>query len=227
MSNLNKKFIIAIDGGAATGKSSLSKAISKALNIAYLDTGSLYRAMTLYYIINNIEITDENVIANLDNITISVENVNSENVVYLNGEDVTKRLHENIVSNTVALVSKIPEVREKVLSLQRNSAKEKSIVVDGRDIGTVVFPDADVKLFLVASLEKRAQRRKEDLKQGNENVTEEDLQKELSKRDMQDTTRKASPLKQAEDAFVIDTTFTTLDEALEKALDIIKRRIDI
>ncbi len=227
MSNLNKKFIIAIDGGAATGKSSLSKAISKALNIAYLDTGSLYRAMTLYYIINNIEITDKNVIENLDNITISVENINSENVVYLNGEDITKRLHENIVSNTVAMVAKIPEVRAKVLNLQRNSAKEKSIVVDGRDIGTVVFPNADVKLFLVASLEKRAQRRREDLKQGNENVTEEDLQKELSKRDMQDTTRKTSPLKQADDAFVIDTTFTTLDEALEKALDIIKKRIDI
>lgn len=227
MGNLNKKFVIAIDGGAATGKSSLCKAISKALNIAYLDTGSLYRAMTLYYIMNNIEINDENVIANLENITISVDNVNSENVVYLNGEDVTKRLHENIVSNTVASVAKIPEVRKKVLNLQRSSAEEKSIVVDGRDIGTVVFPNADVKLFLVASLEKRAERRKEDLKQGNENVTEEDLQKELAKRDLQDSTRKASPLKQAEDAFVIDTTFTTLEEALEKALDIIRKRIDI
>lgn len=227
MGKLNKKFIIAIDGGAATGKSSLSKAISKALNIAYLDTGSLYRAMTLYYIINNIEVNDENVIKNLDNITITVENVNSENVVYLNGVDVTSRLHENIVSNTVAYVAKIPEVRAKVLNLQRNSAKEKSIVVDGRDIGTVVFPNADVKLFLEASLEKRAERRKEDLKQGKENVSEEDLQKELSKRDMQDTTRKTSPLKKADDAFVIDTTFTTVDEALEKALNIIRKRIDI
>lgn len=227
MSNLNKKFIIAIDGGAATGKSSLSKAISKTLNIAYLDTGSLYRAMTLYFLINDIKITDENVLANLDNINISVENKNSENIVYLNGEDITKRLHENAVSNSVALVAKIPEVREKVLDLQRNSAKEKSIVVDGRDIGTVVFPNADVKLFLVASLEKRAQRRKEDLKQTNEEVSEKDLQKELSKRDMQDSTREVSPLKQADDAFLIDTTFTTLDEALSIALDIIKKRIDI
>ena len=227
MSQNLKKFIIAIDGGAATGKSSLSKAISKKLNIAYLDTGSLYRAITLYYIENNIELNDENVLKNLDNIEVSVENVNSENVVYLNGKDVTSKLHENIVSNNVSLVSKIPEVRKKILNLQRDSAKEKSIVVDGRDIGTVVFPDADVKLFLVASLEKRAIRRKEDLKNGNENVDEEKLQKELAKRDEQDSTRKVSPLKKADDAFEIDTTFTTVDEALEKALEIIRTRIDV
>lgn len=227
MSQNFKKIIIAIDGGAATGKSSLSKAISKKLNIAYLDTGSLYRAITLYYIENNIEINDENVLKNLDNIEVSVENVNSENVVYLNGKDVTSKLHENIVSNNVSLVSKIPEVRKKILNLQRDSAKEKSIVVDGRDIGTVVFPDADVKLFLVASLEKRAIRRKEDLKNGNENVDEEKLQKELAKRDEQDSTRKVSPLKKADDAFEIDTTFTTVDEALEKALEIIRTRIDV
>lgn len=227
MDNLSKKYVIAIDGGAGTGKSTLSNEIAKRLNIVHIDTGALYRAATVYFLDNNIEPTDENIDANLENIDITLENIDGMLHVFLNGEDVTTKIRKEIVSNTVPIVAKYQPLREKIVMIQRNIANNKSIVIDGRDIGTVVFPNADLKIYLVASIEKRAERRTSDLEKANEKVDLNTTKADLEKRDLQDTTRKNSPLKKAEDAIEIDTTNNTVEMTADIVLDILKKRMDI
>lgn len=227
MSNLSKNYIIAIDGGAGTGKSTLSNELARRLNIIHIDTGALYRAATVYFLENGIEPTEENIDANLDNIDITLQNIDGMLHVFLNGDDVTSKIRKEIVSNTVPVVAKYQPLREKVVVIQRTIAKTQSVVIDGRDIGTVVFPNADLKIFLTASIEKRAERRTSDLEKSNEKVDINTTKADLEKRDLQDTTRKNSPLKKADDAIEINTTNNTVEMTADIVEGLIKKRMDI
>lgn len=226
MTSLDKKFVIAIDGGAATGKSVLAKGIAKKLNILYIDTGAMYRATAYYFISKNIEMTEENIKANLDLIEIKLKYVNGETIVFLNNEDITDKIRTEEISMGASNVSKNKYVREKLVELQRQMAGDENVVLEGRDVTTVVFPDATLKIFLTASIDIRALRRKRDLEKKGKEVNIEDVKEALIKRDLQDSTRKESPLKKAEDAVEIDTTELTNDTTVDRVIDLLKERID-
>ena len=225
MNILNKNYIIAIDGGAGTGKSTVSNELAKRLNIIHIDTGALYRAATVFFLEKGIEPTEENIDRNLNNIDITLKLINNEMRVILNNEDITGKIRTELVSNTVPRVAKYQPLRDKVVLIQRSIAKEQSVVIDGRDIGTVVFPNADLKIYLTASLEKRAERRTEDLKSSNEIVDINVAKADLEKRDIQDSTRKNSPLKKAEDAFEIDTTNNTVEQTADIIMGLLKTKV--
>lgn len=227
MNILNKNYIIAIDGGAGTGKSTVSNELAKRLNIIHIDTGALYRAATVFFLEKGIEPTEENIDRNLNNIDITLKLINNEMRVILNNEDITGKIRTELVSNTVPRVAKYQPLRDKVILIQRSIAKEQSVVIDGRDIGTVVFPNADLKIYLTASLEKRAERRTEDLKSSNEIVDINVAKADLEKRDIQDSTRKNSPLKKAEDAFEIDTTNNTVEQTADIIMGLLKTKVGI
>ncbi len=222
---MDKKFIIAIDGSAATGKSVLAKELAKRLNILYIDTGAMYRAAGYYFVTNNIDLTNENIEANLDKLNIDLKYNSEGTIVYLNGEDITSKIRTEEISMAASDVSKNKKIREKLVALQRKMADGESVVLEGRDITTVVFPNADLKLFLTASIEIRAIRRKRDLAKKGQEVDIEEVRKSLEKRDLQDSTREESPLKQAEDAVVIDTTSLTNDETVDMAIKLLNERI--
>lgn len=226
MTSLDKKFVIAIDGGAATGKSVLAKGIAKKLNILYIDTGAMYRATAYYFISKNIEMTDENIKANLDLIEIKLKYVNGETIVFLNNEDITDKIRTEEISMGASNVSKNKYVREKLVELQRQMAGDENVVLEGRDVTTVVFPDATLKIFLTASIDIRALRRKRDLEKKGKEVNIEEVKEALIKRDLQDSTRKESPLKKAEDAVEIDTTDLTNDLTVDRVIELLKERID-
>lgn len=226
MTSLDKKFVIAIDGGAATGKSVLAKGIAKKLNILYIDTGAMYRATAYYFISKNIEMTGENIKANLDLIEIKLKYINGETIVFLNNEDITDKIRTEEISMGASNVSKNKYVREKLVELQRQMAGDENVVLEGRDVTTVVFPDATLKIFLTASIDIRALRRKRDLEKKGREVNIEDVKEALIKRDLQDSTRKESPLKKAEDAVEIDTTELTNDTTVDRVIELLKERID-
>lgn len=226
MTSLDKKFVIAIDGGAATGKSVLAKGIAKKLNILYIDTGAMYRATAYYFISKNIEMTDENIKANLDLIEIKLKYINGETIVFLNNEDITDKIRTEEISMGASNVSKNKYVREKLVGLQRQMAGDENVVLEGRDVTTVVFPDAALKIFLTASIDIRALRRKRDLEKKGKEVNIEEVKEALMKRDLQDSTRKESPLKKAEDAVEIDTTDLTNDSTVDRVIELLKERID-
>jgi len=202
--------IIAVDGPSGSGKSTISKKIAEILGISYIDTGAMYRILALYLKENNLEFRKEI----LKNINIKQE----KNIFYLNGRDVSKLIRENDIAKMASDISKLKEVREYMVEEQRKLGKEKSIILDGRDITTVVFPNADYKFYLTASLEQRAKRRYLE----NNKVDFEVLLEDMKKRDYQDSTRKNSPLKIAKDAIIIDTTNMTEKEVVNKMLNIIK-----
>lgn len=202
--------IIAVDGPSGSGKSTISKKIAEILGISYIDTGAMYRILALYLKENNLEFIKEI----LKNINIKQE----KNIFYLNGRDVSKLIRENDIAKKASDISKLKEVREYMVEEQRKLGKEKSIILDGRDITTVVFPNADYKFYLTASLEQRAKRRYLE----NNKVDFEVLLEDMKKRDYQDSTRENSPLKIAKDAIIIDTTNMTEKEVVNKMLDIIK-----
>ncbi len=202
--------IIAVDGPSGSGKSTISKEIAEILGISYIDTGAMYRILALYLKENNLEFRKEI----LKNINIKQE----KNIFYLNGRDVSKLIRENDIAKKASDISKLKEVREYMVEEQRKLGKEKSIILDGRDITTVVFPNADYKFYLTASLEQRAKRRYLE----NNKVDFEVLLEDMKKRDYQDSTRENSPLKIAKDAIIIDTTNMTEKEVVNKMLDIIK-----
>ena len=226
MTSLDKKFVIAIDGGSATGKSVLAKGIAKKLNILYIDTGAMYRATAYYFISKNIEMTEENIKANLDLIEIKLKYVNGETIVFLNDEDITDKIRTEEISMGASNVSKNKYVREKLVELQRQMAGDENVVLEGRDVTTVVFPDATLKIFLTASIDIRALRRKRDLEKKGKEVDIEEVKEALIKRDLQDSTRKESPLKKAEDAVEIDTTELTNDTTVDRVIELLKERID-
>ena len=215
---------IAIDGPAGAGKSSIAREISRRLGIIYLDTGALYRAVGLYMIKNDVDFkkTDRVVLA-LKNCEISIRYVGKIQKVFLCGEDISDFIRSDQVSMAASDVSAICQVREYLLDLQRDIAKNHDVVMDGRDIGTVVLPDANVKIFLTASINSRAKRRFNELVEMGQEVKFEDVLKYIKQRDLQDTNRKFAPLKMADDAILVDTTNLSLEESVENVLKIIKK----
>ena len=209
--------IIAIDGEASTGKSTQAKKIAKELNIDYKDSGAYYRAITLFLIrnqINSREKLDNDLLSKID---ISQKFKNDTFSIFLNGEDVTSKIRGHKVSISVSEYAKKPEIRKFVYNLLRKSSKLSSIIIDGRDIGTVVFPDADYKFFLYANPEIRAKRRHKEI--NDESVKIESIEREIRERDNKDSTRDIAPLKKAEDAHVIDVGYLTIDQVFEEILE--------
>lgn len=227
MTKKEQKYIIAIDGGVATGKSTIAKAVAKELNFVYINTGDMYRAVTLYFVQNNIEITDENIVSNINDIKITFRLEDNNVITILNGEDVTEKLHSANISKLVPLVAKVKIVREKMVELQREFAKNNSIVMDGRDIASVVFPNATLKIFLTASLDERARRRKLDLEKRGEYIDIDILKNDILKRDEIDMEREESPLIKVEDAVVIDTTGHNISDDVNTITELLKRRTEI
>lgn len=215
-----KKIVIAIDGYSACGKSTTAKMVAGVLGYRYIDTGAMYRAVTLYFLDHHISLTNPKEISRaLQQITVSFK-VNKKNVTetYLNGLNVEKEIRSMRVSENVSQVSAVKEVRVAMVEQQRKLGKEKSVVMDGRDIGTVVFPNAELKLFMTAEVLVRAFRRQKELLQRDQMVDLDDVVDNLLKRDKIDTTRAESPLTQAEDALVIDTTHITIDEQVDEVV---------
>lgn len=212
---------IAIDGPAGSGKSSICKLVAKELNFTHIDTGAMFRAITLYALRKKIDLTNEDEYDFLDDIKLSYK----ANKIYLNSEDVSTLIREADVTNNVSQVSKIKKVREKMLVLERDLASEGNVLMDGRDIGSVVLPDADVKIYLTASVEARAKRRYAELKLKNENITLDEVKEDIIIRDKKDSTREIAPLKQASDAILVDTTNMTISEVCEQIIKIVKDKV--
>lgn len=212
---------IAIDGPAGSGKSSICKLVAKELNFTHIDTGAMFRAITLYALRKKIDLTNEDEYDFLDDIKLSYK----ANKIYLNKEDVSTLIRETDVTNNVSQVSKIKKVREKMLVLERDLASKGNILMDGRDIGSVVLPNADVKIYLTASVEARAKRRYAELKLKNENITLDEVREDIIIRDKKDSTREIAPLKQASDAILVDTTNMTISEVCEQIIKIVKDKV--
>jgi len=225
-----KPLTIAIDGYSSCGKSTLAKEIAHELNYIYVDSGAMYRAVTLHMMNKGILKDDafitKQVVDELDAIRIEFKAPSSAKNAdtYLNGENVEKAIRTTLISKNVSGISAIAEVREKLVSIQQNMGNEGGVVMDGRDIGTVVFPNAEVKLFMTASNRIRAERRHQELLAKGENVSLEQVAKDLQRRDYLDMNRDISPLKQADDAIVIDNSQMNREEQLIHALAVIQER---
>lgn len=221
---MSKPYIIAIDGPAGAGKSTLAKRLAKALEIAYIDTGAMYRACALYAIESGInpKIDSPKLRELLETAEIDFRSVGDEQHIFLNDIDVSREIREPHISTGASDISAIPFVRDLLVTMQRNMAKGKSVLMDGRDIGTNVFPDADVKIYLTAAVEERANRRFLELKQKGDPSDYETVLKEMISRDEQDKNRAYAPLKQAEDAKLMDTTNWNLEESFEALLQYTK-----
>jgi cytidylate kinase len=215
-----RKIVIAIDGYSACGKSSTAKSVASILGYRYIDTGAMYRAVTLYFMEHHVALTNPKEVGrSLQQINISFK-VNSRNVseTYLNGLNVEKAIRSMRVSERVSEVSAIKDVRTAMVDLQRKMGKEKAVVMDGRDIGTVVFPLAELKLFMRADLLVRAFRRQRELLEKDRLVDLDDVISNIVQRDEYDTTRTESPLRRANDAILIDTTYITLEEQVDEVV---------
>ena len=218
-------FIVAIDGPAGTGKGTITDLISKEMNLVCIDTGATYRCVALYTINNNINPEDkERIIKSLDKINIDMTNDNGIKRVFLNGEDVTTRIRENDIPLVAAKVSSIPEVRTKLVEIQRNLAKGKDVIMEGRDITTVVFPNADIKIYMDADEAERAKRRFLELQQKGADVTYEGVLKDIQQRDKQDKEKEVGALKIADDAIYLDTTNLSIEEVKKEVKKIIENK---
>ncbi len=217
---------VAIDGPASSGKSSISKFIAKETGFLYLDTGAMYRATTLAFLRNNISVDDASAIDELlENLVISFKNTEDGQLVFLNGEDVTREIRDLEVTRNVSEVSAIKAVRVKLVQMQREIAENHSIIMDGRDIGTVVLPNAELKIFLVASVKERALRRFRENQEKGIELSLEKLEEEIAHRDFLDSTRKESPLKKADDAIEIDTTSLSIQDVVSKITNLIQEKL--
>ena len=212
--------IIAIDGPAGSGKSTIAKLIAEDLGLVYLDTGAMYRLVTLKALNNGILGNLDKIIKMLDKLRIDIK----ENGFYLDDTNVSEEIRKPVVSENVSDIAAIREVREKMVDLQRKFSESKNVILDGRDIGTVVFPNADVKIFLIADAKERANRRYKELLEKGENVKIEEIYENILKRDKIDSTRKESPLKKANDAIEVDTTSKNIEEVKNEILYIIKQK---
>ena len=218
--------IIAIDGPAGSGKSTIARLIAKDKGLIYLDTGAMYRLVTLKAL--NKGILGNNDLNYLEEIKKLLDNLNidiKKNGFYLDNVDVSEEIRKPIVSENVSDVAAIREVREKMVDLQRKFSESKNVILDGRDIGTVVFPNADLKIFLIADAKERAKRRYKELVEKGENVEIEEIYENILKRDKIDSTRKESPLKKAEDAIEVDTTSKNVEEVKNEILRMINENI--
>lgn len=215
----NEYYSIAIDGPAGAGKSTIAKKVAERLDIEYIDTGAMYRALTLKILKNHIDPLDK------DNVIKVIKTTNidfNKNNICLDGVSVDKEIRENIISQNVSHIAKIEEVRNILVRLQQNMAKNKSVVMDGRDIGTVVLPNAKYKFFLTATVEERATRRyKELINKGVKDISLNDIISDIIKRDNIDTNRDVGPLKQAKDACLLDTTDKTIQECVDFIVSIV------
>ena len=216
-------FVVAIDGPAGSGKGTVTKLVGERLNLINIDTGAMYRCVTLACMKKNIEVTELDKIENeLENIDINFKNENGKKLVFLNGEEVTQSIRTVEVDNLVAKFAAVKIVRDKMTPLQREMGKTNNIIMEGRDIGTVVFPDADVKIFLDCSVEERARRRyKQNIEKGI-NTPYEDILEGIKERHRLETEREIAPFVQAEDAIYIDSTNLTIEEVTEKIINIIE-----
>ena len=221
-----KKINIAIDGPAGAGKSTIAKALAKSRNMVYVDTGAMYRAIGLYCSRKNISGEEESaVVGELDNIVVSIAYENGEQVVYLNGENVNGLIRTPEAGLMASAVSAHRKVREKMVALQQELAKTTSVVMDGRDIGTVVLPNAEVKIYLTASPAVRAKRRYDELLAKGTECDLAQLQKEIEQRDYQDMNREVTPLRQAEDAVLLDTSDMNIEEVVAAMQQIVAEKI--
>lgn len=219
---------VAIDGPAGAGKSTLARAAAKELGFIYVDTGALYRSVAYYAIKNNTDPHDsENVVPLLKNIRPELKYIGGEQHVFLNGEDVSGFIRTPEVSMGASAVSAIPAVRAFLFDLQKNIAAENNIIMDGRDIGTVVLPNADVKIYLTASAEVRADRRYKELAEKGMSPVYDEVLEDIKQRDYNDMHRDIAPLKQADDAVLLDTSSDSPERALERLIGIIKDKTDI
>lgn len=213
--------IIAIDGPSASGKSTTAKGVAERLGITHLDTGAMYRATTYGIIESGIDLNNlQSIHEFLKNMALKFDSFNH---IWINGKDVSKKIRTNKISSSVSAVSAVPAVRFKMVEIQRSIAKGKDCVLEGRDIGTVVFPNADFKFFLIADILVRAKRRLKDLEKIGEESTLNDLINDIEKRDVSDSSRDVSPLVQAKDAIAINTSNLTINEQVEKIVQIINK----
>jgi cytidylate kinase len=216
---MSKNIVVAIDGYSSCGKSTLAKALAKKLHFIYVDSGAMYRAVTLYFLRNNIDLNDhEQVVNALKNIHLNFHSRDYETHITLNDEEVSAEIRLMPVSQNVSPVSAIREVRKEMVAQQQRMGRSKNVVMDGRDIGTAVFPDAKVKIFMTADPKVRAERRFKELQPTNPDITLEEIFENIAHRDYSDTTRKESPLIRAEDAIILDNTNITPEQQLEFAL---------
>lgn len=218
-----KKITVAVDGPAGAGKSTIARAVAEMLGILYIDTGAMYRAVTLKVIRDNIDVNNIIFIKNiLDNINIVLKG----DRVFLDGEDVSKEIRGQDVNNLVSKVAAEPIVREKLVELQRDIARNTSVIMDGRDIGTNVLKDADIKIYLTAEVEERARRRFHELENKGYDVDFESIKNDIVKRDEIDSRREKDPLRAADDAITVDTTGKSIKNVTDEIFDIIKKRWD-
>jgi len=228
---MEKKYVIAIDGYSSCGKSTLAKDLAKHYKFSYIDTGAMYRCVTLYCLnnklIDNGLIDIENLRKNISSIKISFkyDDFTKTNTSYLNGEDVEDNIRTIEVSNNVSQISEISFVREELVKIQKEIGKQNNVVMDGRDIGTVVFPDADIKIFMTADEEIRAQRRHLELQQKSSPPSLAEIIKNIKQRDYIDTHREISPLKKAHNAIVLDNSNLTTEEQFNWALNLIDKKL--
>ncbi len=219
-------FAVAVDGPAGSGKSTVSKIISKELSFIYVDTGAMFRTITLYCLQNNINCNNtEEIVKNLQNINVSLSFENGIQQIYLNDENVTEKIRTQEISKNASIIAQIPDVREKLLNMQREIANNNNVIMDGRDIGTNVLPNANVKIYLDADIDERAKRRCEELSLKNEKFEYEQVRQGIIDRDNLDKNRKIAPLKKANDAITINTTNLSISEVSEMIIKIIKENI--
>lgn len=215
---------IAIDGPAGAGKSTIAKMVSAQLGYIYVDTGALYRAIALY--VNENGITDENITQALSGADVSLKFIDGKQCVFLGDRDVSDLIRTPVISMEASRVSAIPAVREYLFETQQKIARENNVIMDGRDIGTVVLPDADVKIFLTASAQERANRRYKELSEKPGCPCYEEILSDIIERDKNDMNRKTAPLKQAEDAVLVDTSELSLEESAEAIRKIIAEKLE-
>ena len=216
-------YSVAIDGPAGAGKSTIAKRVAKEKDFIYIDTGAMFRAMAIHFLRCGIAPDDHEKISEaVKDITVTISYVNGEQNVFLNGENVTGKLRTEEVGNMASASSVNGDVRKKLLELQRKLAASANVVMDGRDIGTVVLPNADVKVYLTASVEVRAQRRYKELIEKGQAADLEQIKKDIEERDYRDMNRDIAPLRQAEDAVLVDSSYMSIDENVQAILDLIK-----
>lgn len=206
---------VAIDGPAGAGKSTIAKLVAKEKGYVYVDTGAMYRGLAIHFLENGIEAEEKEKIAEAcKDADVTIRYEDGQQQVYLNEKNITAKLREEAVGNMASKSSAIPEVRAKLLELQRELARKEDVIMDGRDIGTCVLPDADVKVFLTASVETRAKRRYDELVEKGVACDLEEIARDIAERDERDSTREIAPLKQAEDAVLIDSSYMTIEEVV-------------
>lgn len=219
---------VAIDGPAGAGKSTIAKRVAKEMNFIYVDTGAMYRALAICFIRQGLDGTDEQkVIAACEHAGVTIRYEDGQQQVYLNDENVTAHLREEAVGNMASVTSAMPAVRAKLLELQRNLARENDVVMDGRDIGTNILPNADVKVYLTASVKERARRRYVELTEKGTACDITEIEKDIEERDYRDMNRELAPLRQAEDAVYVDSSDMTIDEVVDTICNLCKKESNV